>query len=269
MALSKQIGDQVRIMAGLHKGQIGILIGKESRAWQIKVDSGLIVSVAFPQVELVKAHESIEANADQSELATGTNEEQQNADEPTDDPVQESAHNESDAVENSDSDSEENQEQGNQHEISPTGEVTISFQIQGTNIVGDGEQPPAQESDNSQSRLEDDNGEGDGDSEQTDGQAKTSANKEKVKRSAKRERSIEGIDESDLNKLNVIQLQALAISKGIGIARTKTDFLKIIKEMKPNEDLDGLRGKDLFDRVGQLHISRLRNKADLITLLQA
>jgi len=77
-------------------------------------------------------------------------------------------------------------------------------------------------------------------------------------------------DEStDITKMTVKQLQALAKQRKIGIARTKSDFLRIIKEKNPDEDLDQLKGKTLFDRVTELHISRLRTKADLVQILQA
>jgi len=72
---------------------------------------------------------------------------------------------------------------------------------------------------------------------------------------------------TDVNKMTVKQLQALAKQRGIGIARTKPDFLRIIKEKNPDEDLDQLVGKTLFNRVSELHISRLRTKDDLVKLL--
>lgn len=73
----------------------------------------------------------------------------------------------------------------------------------------------------------------------------------------------------DLTKLTVKQLQALAKRRGISVARTKSDFLRIIRAKFPDEDLQRLKGKALFDRVGELHISRLRSKEDLLRLLQA
>jgi len=71
----------------------------------------------------------------------------------------------------------------------------------------------------------------------------------------------------DIAKMTVKQLQALAKQRGIGIARTKDDFLRIIKEKNPDEDLERLKGKVLFNRVGELHISRLRTKEDLVRML--
>jgi len=51
------------------------------------------------------------------------------------------------------------------------------------------------------------------------------------------------------------------------VARTKEDFLCIIKEKYPEEDLNLLKGKTLNDRVSELHISRLRSKQELIERL--
>jgi len=75
--------------------------------------------------------------------------------------------------------------------------------------------------------------------------------------------------ESDIKKLSVNQLQELAKQRGIGIARTKADFLRIIQQMHPEEDLSTLKGPVLFTRVTELHISRLRSKEDLQNLLSA
>jgi len=75
-------------------------------------------------------------------------------------------------------------------------------------------------------------------------------------------------NEQDITKMTVKQLQALVKQRGIGIARTKSDFLRIIKEKNPDEDLDQLTGKTLFNRVSELHISRLRTKEDLVRMLQ-
>ena len=65
------------------------------------------------------------------------------------------------------------------------------------------------------------------------------------------------------------QIRVLTKPRGIGIACTKEDFLRIIKTKHPNEDLECLKGKVLFDRVSELHISRLRTKEDLVQRLQA
>ncbi len=87
------------------------------------------------------------------------------------------------------------------------------------------------------------------------GEAKPAA-----KTSTSPEQSGEG-DDQDIAKMTVKQLQALAKQRGIGITRTKTGFLRVIKEKHPDEDLERLQGKGLFDWVSKLHISRLGTKA--------
>ena len=67
--------------------------------------------------------------------------------------------------------------------------------------------------------------------------------------------------------MTTLQIRDLAKQKGVSIAHTKADFLRIIKEKNPDEDLERLKGKVLFDRVSELHISRLRSKEDLQALL--
>ena len=70
-----------------------------------------------------------------------------------------------------------------------------------------------------------------------------------------------------IEKMTTLQLRELAKQKGVAIARTKADFHRLIKEKTPDEDLERLKGKVLFDRVSELHISRLRSKEDLQKLL--
>ena len=85
---------------------------------------------------------------------------------------------------------------------------------------------------------------------------------------AKTGRIEEGMEISENpTKMTTLQLRELAKRKGVAIARTKADFLRIIKEKNPDEDLERLKGKVLFDRVSELHISRLRSKQDLQKLL--
>ena len=71
----------------------------------------------------------------------------------------------------------------------------------------------------------------------------------------------------NIAKMTTVQLRDLAKQKGVSVARTKADFLNLIKEKNPDEDLERLKGKALFDRVSELHISRLRSKEELQTLL--
>ena len=75
--------------------------------------------------------------------------------------------------------------------------------------------------------------------------------------------------EQDIAKMTVKELWALAKQRGVSVARTKDDFLRIIKAKHPEEDLERLKGKVLFDRVGELHISRLRTKEEMARLLSA
>ncbi|MBM3329315.1 MAG: hypothetical protein FJY67_07570 [Calditrichaeota bacterium] len=72
---------------------------------------------------------------------------------------------------------------------------------------------------------------------------------------------------SDQAKMGIKALQALAKSRGVGIARTRDDLLIYILQKEPDADPGQLRGRVLFDTVNRLHISRLRSKADFIRLL--
>jgi len=81
--------------------------------------------------------------------------------------------------------------------------------------------------------------------------------------------TLNSTEASEISKMTVKELWALAKQRGVSVARTKTDFLRIIKEKHPDEDLALLKGKALYDRVGELHISRLRTKAEMVRLLSA
>ncbi|MBM3330020.1 MAG: hypothetical protein FJY67_11230 [Calditrichaeota bacterium] len=74
---------------------------------------------------------------------------------------------------------------------------------------------------------------------------------------------------TEVSKMTVKELWALAKQRGVSVARTKADFCRIIKAMNPGEDLALLKGKALFDRVKELHISRLRSKEEMARLLSA
>ncbi len=77
-----------------------------------------------------------------------------------------------------------------------------------------------------------------------------------------------GIEDSIAN-MTILQLRDLAKRKGVSVARTKADFLRLIKKKNPDEDLERLKGKALFDKVSELHISRIRSKEDLRKLLSS
>jgi len=84
-----------------------------------------------------------------------------------------------------------------------------------------------------------------------------------------RDDTLNSAEASEISKMTVKELWALAKQHGVSIARTKVDFLRIIKEKHPDEDLALLKGKALYDRVGELHISRLRTKAEMVRFLSA
>ena len=77
-----------------------------------------------------------------------------------------------------------------------------------------------------------------------------------------------GVEDSIAN-MTILQLRDLAKRKGVSVARTKADFLRLIKKKNPDEDLERLKGKALFDKVSELHISRIRSKEDLRKLLSS
>ena len=237
---TKQIGDRVRIIAGQQKGLIGSIVGKEDRAWQIELDSGDRINVNFPHVKAIEPDSVVETPATEVNPPSISDEEQS--------PTLESGEPATNLVDRQ------------MDEIGPNGEVTINFQLEGTKVVG-GCAPDAGDHGITETETK-----VDGESEPN---SPDDASPMKSKRSSKRDVSIEDLDLSDLSKLTVVQLQAVAISKGIAIARTKGDFLKIIEEKQPDIDMSSLKGSALFDTVSQLHISRLRSKADLITLLQS
>ena len=59
-------------------------------------------------------------------------------------------------------------------------------------------------------------------------------------------------------KMTVVELQKLAKEREISIARTKADFIRIIQQQEPDCDIETLKGPGLFNKVSELHISRLR-----------
>jgi len=69
------------------------------------------------------------------------------------------------------------------------------------------------------------------------------------------------------NKLTLKQLQEQAKGKGISIARTKSDFLKLLKQQTGN-DYSHLAGKELKAVIKQHKVAALRSKDELIDLLK-
>lgn len=77
------------------------------------------------------------------------------------------------------------------------------------------------------------------------------------------------VEQNPYEKMTVVELQKLAKERDISIARTKADFCRIIKELETDCDTETLKGPALFNKVSELHISRLRSKKDLVELLSA
>ncbi len=69
------------------------------------------------------------------------------------------------------------------------------------------------------------------------------------------------------SEMTVVQLQLLAKERGISIARTKSDFVRILTAQVPDIDVTTLKGPELYNKVAEHHISRLRSKHDLVDLL--
>ena len=75
------------------------------------------------------------------------------------------------------------------------------------------------------------------------------------------------VAQNPYEKMTVVELQNVAKGRKISVARTKADFQRIIKELEPDIDVTTLKGPALFNKVSELHISRLRSKNDLVELL--
>lgn len=77
--------------------------------------------------------------------------------------------------------------------------------------------------------------------------------------------AFEGGDPAKLGALTMKQVQALAKSQGVAIARTKADFLKLLADK--GVDGSGLSGKSLEAMLKQYGIGALRSKDELVALL--
>ena len=198
----KKAGDRVTITAGAHKEQEGILQRKVSKGWNVELETGEIVLVAFPFIKLMEqsAEDSQPEELQDTETSAEAETESAESEEITEEAVDETASLSEEAAEETVEDS--------------------------------------------------------GDSEREDSSAQTEGEPE-----------VEVEIPDNIKKMTTVQLRDLAKEKGISVARTKDDFLRIIKEKNPEEDLERLKGNVLFDRVSELHISRLRSKEDLQMLL--
>ena len=77
------------------------------------------------------------------------------------------------------------------------------------------------------------------------------------------------LDTGSFESLTVKQLQTAAKKQGIAIARTKSDFLKLLDQAKPGVDHSALAGQALKDKLAQYQIGALRTKQELTDLLKA
>lgn len=76
------------------------------------------------------------------------------------------------------------------------------------------------------------------------------------------------VSKGEFEKLTMKQLQKLAQANGISIARTKKDFIGLLKPLEPNVDLDALKGPQLKSLIKKYQIGALRSKEELIALLK-
>ena len=94
---------------------------------------------------------------------------------------------------------------------------------------------------------------------------------DQAKQQTEEEKKLKGAFESgqiaDLSGLTVKQLQTLAKGNGIGVARTKPDFIKLLDASEPGIGHADLSGAALQAKIKQYNIAALRSKDDLAKLL--
>lgn len=76
------------------------------------------------------------------------------------------------------------------------------------------------------------------------------------------------VSQGNFDKLTIKQLQKLAQNNCIAIARTKKDFIKLLKPLEPNIDLDSLKGAELKSIIKKHKIGAPRSKKELIQILK-
>ncbi|MCL5104455.1 MAG: minor capsid protein [Armatimonadetes bacterium] len=91
--------------------------------------------------------------------------------------------------------------------------------------------------------------------------------KQKTEEEQKLKAAFESGQIADLNTLTVKQLQALAKQNGIAVARTKSDFIKLLDAAEPGVGHADLSGAALQAKIKQYNIAALRSKDELATLL--
>ena len=76
------------------------------------------------------------------------------------------------------------------------------------------------------------------------------------------------VSQGNFEKLTTKQLQKLAQNNSISIARTKNDFIKLLKPLEPVVDLDSLKGSQLKSLITKHKIGALRSKEELVKLIK-
>ncbi|NQT35208.1 phage head morphogenesis protein, partial [bacterium] len=76
------------------------------------------------------------------------------------------------------------------------------------------------------------------------------------------------VSKGEFEKLTMKQLQKLAQANSISVARTKKDFIKLLKPLEPDVDLESLKGTQLKALIKKHKIGALRSKEELIALLK-
>ncbi len=78
----------------------------------------------------------------------------------------------------------------------------------------------------------------------------------------------QAVKSGDFTKLTIQQVQKIAQANKIGIARTKPDFVKLLKPHEPFIDFDSIKGAELKTLIKKHKIGALRSKDELIDLIK-
>ena len=76
------------------------------------------------------------------------------------------------------------------------------------------------------------------------------------------------VSQVDFEKLTIKQLQKLAQNNRISIARTKNDFIKLLKPLEPDVDLESQKGSQLQSLIKKHKIVTLRSNDELVKLIK-
>ena len=91
--------------------------------------------------------------------------------------------------------------------------------------------------------------------------------KQQVEEEKKLKGAFESGEIADLSTLTVKQLQTLAKQNGISVARTKSDFIRLLGQAEPGLHHGDLSGAALHAKIKQYNIAALRSKDELTKLL--